>query len=1135
MPEVQYSQLSVANEDTAMSYDRGILLQTITQAQAQHTVPLDATICHGPGIIHAPNADPETSRANPSEQAEEMEYTKCHSSVSSSAVTNFDQTRLFSGDTGIDLDITCSQQEIFFRDYPNAQLLSPESLEQSGKMDSKSFLMSLESKPSSNQTYEVIHTKEDFTTPTSTSNAYCKRQPLGEITEHTKDFTTPTSISNAYRKRQPLGEITDVQSSMKTSQGGGNQHSNFDENVEFTACHSYKVLENIVPKTNRRSIYEPADIDVTSCYGPGLLKSSGKQELLRPDEVKSQMSRVPTNLNVKRNSFETDLQPQAPEQTAQLDVTNCYGNGILPGKRVSGPGADQTVVFTYNTDSTDSLDLTVCQVQEEHDSDENLELTACHSYEVLDNSIPKTHQKSICEPADLDVTSCYGPGLIKSPENQITSDYVIEKELDLARRPGGTDNRFNNNTSLNSAQDLRGPGDVGALINQTSRAATIANGDRNSFDKDYRAHHLPELTGQLDTTHCYGKGILPNKRLLVAGTDQTLVFAAYTGNTDSLDLTVCQPQQGRDAVAPLSASLSQNLQNDHRLSGNGSSKMDSSVFLKSLGVKQHSSATDNDEYDDEMDLTTSGNNGTLTEDIIEQKKPAESKLSMESTFSCAKTNEGVTDLSNSIGFRNAYLIKNPFRKITDVQEPASKFHENLELTVCHSQPVLDSATQRTKGRSLCEPADIEVTSCYGPGLLQSPEVEETSNDVFKSALNLSRSLRAATIDNKFNGNATFNKAQDLPGWNKTQQQESDFNDNLDLTTCHGQPFFGNNSLKTNRRSLYEPADIDVTSCHGVGLVKSSGENLGLTVRGQPDLDKSLQKANRRSLYGPVDVDVTSCHGPGLVKSFVETSESTVSPSQHAVGNSAQKTNRRSVYEPADLDVTSCHGAGLVKSSCENLELTACHGEQALGNSTQKINRRSLYEPADLDVTSCHGPGLVKSNRESLQLTTCTSEQVLDSNTENANRRSFYEHADLGITSCNESGHVKTPDEPVNDDVGKTRLNLTERTEASFNIVNANVSLDKAADFHDPEEILQTSRAPTNSYAGFESTDYSADQDVTSPHAAGLNKSADDQITDNAVNRKLSIICEESVSELSKKELREDGNVTELEEMQNTTQ
>ena len=689
MPEVQYNQLSMGDEDSAVTYDRGILLQTITQAQVQHTVPLDVTVCHGPGIISAPNNGPATSSANPSEGTE---FTKCRSSVSSG---DFDQTRLFSGDTGIDLDITCSQQDVFLPDYPT-QLSSPESLGQSGKMDSKSFLMSLESKPSSAQTHEVI--------------------------QHTKNYMTPTSISNAYCKRKPLGEITDMQSAIKTSQGVGDQQSDLDENVELTACHSYKGLENIVPQTKRRSIYEPVDIDVTSCYGQGMLKSLGKQELHSPVEVKNHGSVVQMNLSGKRNCVETDVQAQAAsEQTAQLDVTTCHGNGILPGKQVSVLGADRTEVSTHNRDNTDSVDLTACQAQEEHDSDENLELTACHSYEVLDNSIPKAHRKSICEPADLDVTSCYGPGVIKD----------------------------------------------------------------------------------------------------------------------------------------CSLSLS-NHQNDQSLSCNGSNKMDSSVFLKSLGSKQHFSATDSEEYEDEMDLTISGNIGTLTEDKRELKKPVEPKLSMESTFSCAKTNQVVTDLSNSISLRNAYLIKNPFRKTTDEQEQTSKFHENLELTVCHSQPVLDSVTQRTKRKSLYEPADLEVTSCYGAGLVQSPEKEETSHDVFKSALNLSRSLRAASNANKLNGNAVFNRRQDLPRWNQTQRQESDFNDNLELTACHSQPFVGNTLLKTDRRSLFGPADIDVTSCHGVGLVESSGDSVELTVRGQPGLGKSLQQANRRSFYEPADIDVTSC-------------------------------------------------------------------------------------------------------------------------------------------------------------------------------------------------------------------------------------------------------------------------------------
>ena len=1331
---MQFSRLSTGDEDSAVCYDRGILLQTITQAQVQHTVPLDVTLCHGLGIISAPNNDPDTSRVNPSEEIEytkgrgsglssdfdqtrlfsgdtgtdlditcsqqelaesleqsgkmdskafllklgtkpsttqthqvtheanpsdEIEYTKGHASGLSN---NLDQTRLFSGDTGTDLDITCSQQEVIFHDYP-VQLSSHGSLEQSGKMDSKAFLLKLGAKPSTTQTHEVTHEanpseeieytkcrssvlpsnldqtrlysgdtgtesleqsgKMDskafllslrskpssaqtheanpsdeienkkcrssvlpndldqtrlFSGDTGTDlDITCSQQEvifhdypvqlsshgsleqsgkmdskafllsLGakpssaqthEVMQHTKDNMTLTSNSNPYCKRRPLGEITDMQRTMKTRQEVGGQQSNVDENVELTACHSYKDLETAVPKTKRRSIYEPVDIDVTSCYGPGLLRSIEKQEFHSSDEVTSRVSGVSLNLSVKRNSVETDLQPQAsPEQTAPLDVTGCHGIGILPGKRISDPGSDQTVV--NNTDNSESLDLIVCQAQEEHDSDENLELTACHSYEVLDNSLPKTHQKNICWPADLEVTSCYGPGLI---------------------------------------------------------------------------------TGCL---------------------------------------------------------LSQNHQNDQSLARNESSKMNSSAFLKSLtGSKKHSSATDSEEYDNEMDLTISGNTVALTEDKREQKKPEEPKLSMRSNFLCAKTKEAVTDLSTSIGLRNAYLIKNPFIKNTEEQEQTSKFPENLELTVCHSQMVLDSDTQRSKQRTLYEAADLEETSCYGAGLIQSPEKEETCSDVFKSALNLPRSLRAARNTNKLKGNAVFNKAQDLPGWNKTRQQESDFSENLDLT-CHGQPFMGSNSLKADRRSLFEPADIDVTRCHGVGLVESSGDKLEFSVRGKQGLDKSLQEANRRSFYEPAYIDVTSCHGAGLVessgdnlelrvrgqpgldkklqqenrKSFYEPADIDVTcchgaglvessgnnlelrvRGQSGLNKSLQQANRRSFCENADIDVTRCHGAGLVESSGDNLELTVggqsgldkslqqgnqrsfhrpadidvtrCHGEglvessgdnleltiggqsgldkslqqgnqrsfhrpaeidvtrchgaglveslgdnleltvggqsgldkslqqgnqrsfhrladidvtrchgaglvESLGDnleltvggqsgldkSLQQGNQRSFHRPADSDVTSCHDPGLVKSNLGSLQLTTSANERLLDVNTESATRQSFYEHADLAIKSCSETGAIKTPDEPViNDDLEKIRLNLAERTEASFHSVSANASLDKT----------------------------------------GLNQSVDDQVTQN-VDRQLSIICEESVSELSKKELREDGNIPQQEQIQNTTQ
>ena len=282
------------------------------------------------------------------------------------------------------------------------------------------------------------------------------------------------------------------------------------------------------------------------------------------------------------------------------------------------------------------------------------------------------------------------------------------------------------------------------------------------------------------------------------------------------------------------------------------------------------------------------------------------------------------------------------------------------------------------------------------------------------------------------------------------------------------------------------------------------------------------------------MNVTSCQDAGLVKSFAEDLELTSCHSAQVLDNSTHKINRRSLYEPADLDVTSCHGPGLVKANRESLPLTTCTSELIPDNNTGSGTRRSFYEQTDLDVTSCHSQGFVKSNLESLQLTARASDCVLDINTESATRQRFYEHADLAIKACSETGRVKTPDETVIND--ETRLNLTERTEASFHIVNANSSSDKAEDFHYSEEVLQTTRAPTNSNKGFECTDYNADKDEisASPAVGLLNQSIGDQITRN-VDRQLSIICEESVSEWSKKELREDENITQLEEeMQNTT-
>ncbi|KAJ7380404.1 protein localization to kinetochore [Desmophyllum pertusum] len=1001
MPEVQYSQLSEANQHSAVTYDRGILLQTITQDHTQHTLPLDVTDCHGPGIIGASHISREISSTNPSEQAEEMEYTKCHSSLLPlSTSTKGDQKESFSDDTTIELDVTCTQQEISFRDYPDAQLSSPGSLEENGKMDSRSFLMSLELKPLCTQTDEVTHTK---------------------------DFSTPTGISNAYLKRRPLGEITAAQISMKSKHSDGALNgtqpvpeSTFDENVELTACHSYKILDSSIQKTKRRSIYESADIDVTSCYGPGLMKSLDNHG---PDQVsgrRSQTSGVTTDLNASRNSFETE---SLPECTAQLDITNCYGDGILSGKPLLALGADQTV---FTTNSTDSLDLTECQVQEGQD---------------ITGSPLQSCQNEL---------ACNGSMFLRSlgtGKNSIaaTSSDEIEGEMDLTESHGSTlYSKINN--YFTSGHKAKGPENVSVLRSQTSGATTNSNADRNSFETDYRVHQHPAHADKLDIT-------------------------------GSLDFTVFKTQQGQVAVSPFSTSPSQNCPNDHELSCNGSSRMDSSLFLRSLCEERHSSNTSHDESDLELTVchgkpildnsTQKANQRSLYEpadiDVTSCYGPGLVKSSGENLELTGCHGQEVLDNSRSQETNRRSIYEPADIDVTSCYGPGlvKSSGENLVLTGCHGQEVLDnSRSQQTNRRSLYEPADIDVTSCYGSGLVKS------SGDNLELTVCHGQEVLDNSRSQQTNRRSLCEPADiDVTSCYGSGLVKSS-GDNLELTVCHGKPVLDNSmSQKTNRRSLYEPADIDVTSCHGPGLIKSSGENLELTgCHGKPVLDNSMsQKANRRSLYEPADIDVTSCHGPGLVKSSGDNLELTVCQSQQVLDNSmSQKTNRRSLYEPADIDVTSCHGPGLIKSSGENLELTGCHGKPVLDNSmSQKANRRSLYEPADIDVTSCHGPGLVKSSGENLELTGCHGKPILDNSmSQKTNRRSLYEPADIDVTSCHGPGLVKSSGE---------NLELT---------------------VCQSQQVLDNSRSQqTNRRSLYEP----ADIDVTSCYGSGLVKSSGDNL------------------------------------------
>lgn len=780
---------------------------------------------------------PEPVTLKPSEQAEEMEYTTCYSSVLQNSATNMENTKIFSHDTAIDLDITCSQKKIFYQDGLNNQVMSPAGFQENDRMDSTSFLLSLGSKHAHTQGIKVKH---DTAISATRSN---------------------DSIS---RRRQPIGEIRPEQGGYD-SQSGSQQSPCSNADVELTACHSFAVLESNSQKTKRRSVYEPAELELTSCYGQGLAKSSDNQEV---GVQKRQALGVRADLNAFRNSFETNLPDKAqPVCETQLNITNCSRDSMTSGKKTLLSFDNQT------------------NVEEVHD----------------------------------DVTT-----------KDSTNDF-----------------------SFDSTVFLR------SLGARKSPIASVDTDNRN-LERNQNENQSPGSTGHLEMTRCYGTGILQNTRLpvLITGSNHTLVFSSDTDRTDSLDLTVCQTQKQQAASAPFPPLLQQNSQNEQNSPNRSSSKMNSSVFLRGLGEVMPSVGDTNEEECD-LELTT-----CHSQPVLENSAQNTSRSS-------------VTELSD------------------------------LDVTSCHGPGLLQSVdncdrldANKRKANQLCQSADVAVTVCHGPGLLKASgeKVEEKESE---------NQLSVDSASQEVKGRSPFEAANYMTSHSSPELLKSS-GKNFDESVRFDQSGGDRSHQMINRKSLYEPVDVDVTSCYGAGLLKTSDEKLeGVTPRDQSIVDNSSRKISRKGVYEPADVDVTSCYGAGLLKATDEKLDA-IAPYIQAVEDScSRKRSRRSIYEPADVDVTLCFGAGLLKTTGERVDTLAPYNQPVVGKSCQKTDRRSIYEPEDIDITSCYDAGRLKSNSEKLDAEASENQQVADNSLQRNKRKSIYEPTDIDVTSCFGQGVVQS--------------------------------------------------------------------------------------------------------------------------------
>ena len=798
MPEVKFQNISEGNEANAIiKYDKGFYIQSITQGQIQQAGSVDVTACHGIKIISHSCSGPMFPNTHAREQEEEMDYTKCFSSNQFAQNTAKDvetgdgeQTRIFSENVaGIELDETCSRREIFnsHRCLPSSSQTSLEEKEQ--KIDATPFLASLKS--GSSRSYEK--SGDDFKIDSTSFPTSLQPRLSGvQMSEGHSSYDGNISL-----KRQPFVELTHQNMNGNRTL----QQEKLSDDLELTTCHSSGEIndDHIIRKRDRRNVYEAADVDVTVCVGSGLSyqKDYPPQELQVAGETQIFVDDGEVELNVTAchggiidgnylqmfgmesrkqeedmehtkcfstsqfmQTMATSVDLGSHEQTkifsedagVDLDVTcsprdiffQNYSNeekqdataflaslkssslkspekDIFPkGGKISHSFLEQKSACVQKSESglvasgnisieqrpfveiTCNTTLQKYGTQQES-TNENIELTACYNYEVQTKT-EKSKRRSIYEPADVDVTTCFGSGLINSPDS-----------IALGGRIHETSNHGSNNcTGLNSIEHLGDQNDATIL-----RCHALETRSNNAIDYrsvvTHETQEAHEQAGQLDLTKCYGGVILHNKQ----GTDHA---SFPSRSTDALDFTICH---GQDSLftTPSSSQTHQNNNTD-------SCKIDTSAFLASLNKSNEAAVLD---CNDDMDLTATFTAGSAASSSEKFKSGLHDQTAVDKVSGCTAS------------------VDSKHHIIED---------DNLEFTACHSHKGIENNMENSKRKSIYEPADLDITSCYGSGLRRS-STTQALNDSMNSTLDVAPTNQEAAIDLPHDG-SVFNKTQDFP-------------------------------------------------------------------------------------------------------------------------------------------------------------------------------------------------------------------------------------------------------------------------------------------------------------------------------------------------------------------------------------
>ena len=487
---------------------------------------------------------------------EEMEQTRCFNSHqlfedAAADVDPGDKTRIFGSNDASQLDITCSEQEVFFQDHPNEPCSSPDNCTERAKMDSSAFLMQLKNSDASflgNQppTRNPVEVIDEIDRPCLEA-----LQPKALISEDNEAVPFKVNTGNlcdvrSSSLRKPLGEIKDMRSSAKETQSvclnGGEsqkQEQQFEVDLDLTTCQSNGPVDLAMQKTKRRSIYETSCMDVTACFRSGIINSSDQQDSSQMALPTGSLSGVEPTWVLKQN---------AQDQTVGLNMTCCYGSGILAEKAPTSTDVDQTVVFDAEEENGESLDFTVCQGQG-----------------VLARFPSSTLQMDLAQLSKSDSRNMDSSAFLRALCGANETNTTVDKDV---------------SDPLNEEMDLtavHGPAMFKTTLVQTEEPAGQLCGPVN----------------QLDVTTCSGNGILANYQVALNQTKEER--SVGLGDSDALDFTICR---GR----PFSNSNLQT-QDAFALAEGSRNLNDSSIFLQSPYRNGSPGTGDAEKVSGEMDLT----------------------------------------------------------------------------------------------------------------------------------------------------------------------------------------------------------------------------------------------------------------------------------------------------------------------------------------------------------------------------------------------------------------------------------------------------------------------------------------------------------------------------------------------------